>query len=256
MTLSLENATVVRGRRAILDRADFACAAGTFTALCGPNGAGKTTALSVLSGAVRPDAGAAMLDGRNVRAVAPGVLARRRAVVSQSSMLSFPFQVHEVVAMGRAPHQGRSGLGDDRRIIGEAIGLLDLTELAERNFMTLSGGERQRVHIARALAQIWEAPDEAGPGGEGERWLLLDEPTAALDLKHQIKLMGLLRRLAGEGWGVAAVLHDLHLVRAYADEAVLFKGGAVAGAGPAGEQLTPERVQDIFDLDAPYAMAG
>ena len=84
----------------------------------------------------------------------------------------------------------------------------------------------------------------------------LDEPTAALDLKHQIKLMGLLKRLAGEGWGVAAVLHDLHLVSTYADEAVLFKDGAVVGAGPVAGQLTTERVQDIFDLDEPYAMAG
>ena len=251
MTLALENASVVRGGRAILDRASFVCAAGKFTALCGPNGAGKTTALSVMSGAVRPEMGAAMLDGRGVRAFAPAPLARRRAVVSQSSLLSFPFQVHEVVAMGRAPHHGRTGLADDRRIIAQAIRLLDLTALAERNFMTLSGGERQRVQIARALAQIWEAPQEGGA-----RWLLLDEPTSALDLKHQIDLMALLKRLAGEGWGVAAVLHDLHLVKAHADDAVLFKGGAVVGAGPVAEQLTPERVQAVFDLAEPYAMAG
>lgn len=251
MTLALEKASVIRGRRAILDGASFVCAAGKFTALCGPNGAGKTTALSVMSGALRPDDGAAMLDRRNVRSFPSATLARRRAVVSQASLLSFPFQVHEVVAMGRAPHQGRTGLVEDRRIIAEAIRLLDLTALAERNFMTLSGGERQRVQIARALAQVWEAPSESEA-----RWLLLDEPTSALDLKHQIDLMALLKRLAGEGWGVAAVLHDLHLVKAHADDAVLFKNGAVVSAGPVREQLTPERVQAVFDLAEPYAMAG
>lgn len=251
MTLSLKNASVIREGRAILDRADVVCTAGTFTALCGPNGAGKTTALSVLSGALRADKGDAFLDKRNIRSFPPADLARRRAVVSQNALLSFPFQVHEVVAMGRAPHHGRSSVDDDRRIMGEAMELLDLVTLAERNFLTLSGGERQRVHIARALTQIWDAPQDGG-----ERWLLLDEPTAALDLKHQIRLMSLLQRLAGEGWGVVAVLHDLHLVRTYADEAVMFKDGAIVGAGPVAEQLTAERVQAIFDLDEPYALVG
>ncbi len=251
MTLTLKTASVIRGGRAILDRASLVCEAGRFSALCGPNGAGKTTALSAMSGAIRCDAGAALFEGRPLRAFRPAVLARRRAVVSQSSPLSFPFQVHEVVAMGRAPHQGRTGAADDRRIVAEAIRLLDLESLVERNYLTLSGGERQRVQIARALAQVWEAP-AAG----GARWLLLDEPTAALDLKHQIDLMALLARLAGEGWGIAAVLHDLHLVKAYADDVVLFKNGAVVGAGPVGDHLTPERVQAVFDLAEPYAMAG
>ena len=250
MTLALDKASVLRSGRAILSAASLVCAPGRFTALCGPNGAGKTTALSVMSGALRPEAGRATLDGRNVRSFAAADLARRRAVVSQTSLLSFPFQVHEVVAMGRAPHHGRTGLAHDRRIIAEAIGLLDLTALAERNFMTLSGGERQRVQIARALTQVWEAPEEGGV-----RWLLLDEPTSALDLKHQIDLMTLLKRLAGEGWGVAAVLHDLHLVRAHADDVVLFKGGAVLDAGPVADRLTAERVQEVFDLAEPYAMA-
>lgn len=250
MTLALKDASVIRAGGPILDQATFACAPGRFTALCGPNGAGKTTALSVMSGALRADRGEATLSGRDVHKFRPDQLARRRAVVSQIARLGFPFQVHEVIAMGRAPHHGRVSLQRDSRIVAAVIDLLDLTELAERNYLTLSGGERQRVHIARALAQIWDPPEDKSP-----RWLLLDEPTSALDLKHQISLMKLLTSLAGDGWGVAAVLHDLHLVKAYADDVVLFRRGAVSAAGAVGDVLTAARVQEVFELEAPYALA-
>ncbi|MEM8771322.1 MAG: ATP-binding cassette domain-containing protein [Pseudomonadota bacterium] len=248
MTLTLGKASVIRGGKAILNEAAFACAPGRFTALCGPNGAGKTTALSVLSGALKADKGRALLDAHNVRAFASADLARRRAVVSQISMLTFPFEAHEVVAMGRAPHFGISSPARDQEIISEAIQLMDLTPLAERRFTTLSGGERQRVHIARALAQVWEPP-----GDNAARWLLLDEPTAALDLKYQLALMRLLRRLAGEeGWGIVAVLHDLHLVKTYTDDTVLFRDGKIAALGETQAVLTKESVQDVFDLAEPY----
>ncbi|MEM9618380.1 MAG: heme ABC transporter ATP-binding protein [Pseudomonadota bacterium] len=251
MTLSLDSTSVFRGGRAILDDASITCAPGCFTALCGPNGAGKTTALSVMSGALRADKGRATLEERNIRSFASVELARRRAVVSQNSVLTFPFEVHEVIAMGRAPHYGRSTPKRDRQIIAEVIDLMGLQTFAERRFTTLSGGERQRVHIARALVQVWEAPDE-----DAKRWLLLDEPTAALDLKHQISLMRLLQRLASDGWGVVAVLHDLHLVKSHTDEVILFKSGAIAAAGPTKEELTAGRVKDVFDLDEAYSLSA
>lgn len=250
MTLSLKNASVIRDGRSILDEATFACAPGRFTALCGPNGAGKTTALSVMSGALRADRGEAALNGRALKGFRPDQLARRRAVVSQISRLGFPFQAHEVIAMGRAPHHGRASLQRDGEVVAAVIDLLDLAELAERNYLTLSGGERQRVHIARALAQIWDPPEDKSP-----RWLLLDEPTSALDLKHQIALMKLLTSLAADGWGVAAVLHDLHLVKAHADDIVLFSRGAVNASGSVEDVLTAARVQEVFELEAPYALA-
>lgn len=249
MTLALNEASVIRNRRSILDAASTRCSPGEFTALCGPNGAGKTTALSVMSGALQADKGGSTLEDRNIRAFRANNLARRRAVVSQNSLLNFPFEVHEVVTMGRAPHHGRSTPARDREIVGHVIELLDLAALAERNFMTLSGGERQRVHIARALAQVWEPPED-----DGSRWLLLDEPTSALDLKYQIALMRLLENLAADGWGVVAVLHDLHLVKRHADHIVLFKEGRIVADGPVSDHLTSARVQDVFDLDAPYAL--
>ncbi len=251
MTLALKSASVLRGGRAILDNADVELKPGRFAALCGPNGAGKTTALSVMAGSLKPDAGSAELDGVALRSIRGDRLARRRAVVSQSPLLSFPFEVHEVVAMGRTPHHGISTPEHDQSVLAAVLERVDLLDLAERNYMTLSGGERQRVHIARALAQIWDRPTD-----DADRWLLLDEPTSALDLKHQISLMLLLRELAAGGWGVAAVLHDLHLVRAHADDVVLFKSGRVAGAGVSENVLTPTAIQSVFELDAPYLIEG
>jgi len=250
MTARLQNTKVIRGGRAILDGATLECAPGQLTAFCGPNGAGKTTALSILTGALVPDQGEAILDGLLVQDLSPLMLARQRAVVSQISRLGFPFLVHEVVAMGRAPHHGTQAQKHDDRIIKLAIEAMDLLPLAERNYLTLSGGERQRVNIARAMAQIWDPPQSGAT-----RWLFLDEPTAALDLKYQISLMRKLKALAEDGWGVDAVLHDLQLVKDYADIVVLFKDGQVSGSGSASETLTEARIQATFDLDAPYALA-
>ncbi|MEM6475251.1 MAG: heme ABC transporter ATP-binding protein [Pseudomonadota bacterium] len=249
MTLALRNASVIRTGRAILDEASLECAPGHFTAFCGPNGAGKTTALSVLSGALSPDQGDADLDGVSISAFKPIELAWRRAVVAQSSPLSFPFHVHEVVEMGRTPWSGVSGRKRDSEIVAAAMAEMDLTDLGARNYLTLSGGERQRANIARALAQLWDEPkDHKG------RWLLLDEPTSALDLKHQIALLALLKRLADAGWGVVAVLHDLHLVRKHADRVVLFQEGRVFDDGATESVLTPEAVQQAYGLDEPYAL--
>lgn len=248
MTLTLQAVTVRRNGRALLDDVDLALEPGRVTALCGPNGAGKSTALSVLSGALRPTSGEATLDGAALARLEPQALARRRAVLPQTPSLNFPFLVHEVVAIGRTPHAGQVEAARDRAIIAAAMARTDVTALAQRNYLTLSGGERQRVQLARALAQIWD-----GPADGATRWLLLDEPTAALDLKHQIRLMALLRTLADEGWGVVAVLHDLRLVRAHADAAVMLSHGRVAAAGAAADMLTPQRIQDVFELDSPYA---
>ncbi|MEO0550441.1 MAG: ATP-binding cassette domain-containing protein [Pseudomonadota bacterium] len=250
MVASLNHVSVIRSGRAILNDASGACNPACFTAFCGPNGAGKTTALSVMTGALRPDRGVAQLDETDIRAIDRGTLARQRAVVSQSSALTFPFQAYEVVVMGRAPHLGRTTRQRDLEIVSEALHLMDVTHLSERNYITLSGGERKRVDIARALAQVWDEPDEGGT-----RWLFLDEPTAALDLKYQIALMRQLKVLKEQGWGIIAVLHDLHLVKDYADDVWLFKNGEVEAIGEARALLAPERIQSVFELDAPYILA-
>ncbi|MEM1052386.1 MAG: heme ABC transporter ATP-binding protein [Pseudomonadota bacterium] len=249
MTLSLHGASVIRSGRAILDNVSLSCAAGQFTALCGPNGAGKTTALSVLTGALPADQGHAELDGSPIGMFKPIELARRRAVVAQSSPLNFPFHVHEVVEMGRTPWSGITGRRRNSDIVASCMAEMEIAAFGARNYLTLSGGERQRVNIARALAQLWDQMEDSE-----SRWLLLDEPTAALDLRHQIALLELLERLAKGGWGVVAVLHDLHLVHEHANEVVLFKDGRVFAAGSAETTLQPERIQQVYDLENPYLL--
>ena len=127
---------------------------------------------------------------------------------------------------------------------------MQLRPFIERNYLTLSGGEKKRVDIARSLAQVWDAP----PSGQS-RWLFLDEPTSALDLKYQIELMKRLANLARSGWGIVAVLHDLHLVHAYADDVWLFKEGEIIEKGRAREVLTATSIQETYGLDAPYTLA-
>ncbi|MEM8826474.1 MAG: ATP-binding cassette domain-containing protein [Pseudomonadota bacterium] len=249
MSAVLKGATVVRSGRSILADANVECVRGEFTAFCGPNGAGKTTALSVLGGILRPTNGDALLDGRSVAHISAADLARVRAVVAQSGRLGFPFHVHEVVTMGRTPFHGLTTAADDARAVMAAMQALEIEHLGARNYLTLSGGERRRVDIARALAQA------APAAGRDPGWLFLDEPTAALDLKYQILLMRLLKRLAGEGWGIVAVLHDLLLVQDYADRAVMFAEGRVTASDSPNEVLTPTGIQHVFGLDAPYRIA-
>ncbi|MEM6852069.1 MAG: ATP-binding cassette domain-containing protein [Pseudomonadota bacterium] len=247
MSLRLDAVSVFRAGRAIVNDVSLECVPGGITAFCGANGAGKTTALKVLVGALKPDKGRALLSNQLIDEIPGGELARRRAAVPQHPLLAFPFRVHEVVEMGRTPHFGRVTPADDAEAVLGAIQSMGLSELADRDYLTLSGGERQRVMIARALAQVWFSPEEGGA-----RWLLLDEPTSALDLKHQLALMTLLKKLANEGWGVVCVLHDLQLIKRHADQAAMFKGGQLASVGAPQDELTAERVADIFDLDAPY----
>jgi len=249
MSLVLSQGTVVRGGTAILRDADISVQSGEFLGICGPNGAGKSTALALLDGSGVPNSGHVSLDDKRLAALPRKDLARRRAVVPQRHHLSFPFHVHEVVAMGRAPHEGLTTQVRDAEICQQAMELLEVIPLADRNYLTLSGGERQRVMIARALAQVWEEPETGG------RYLLLDEPTAALDLKHQIALMRLLAKLASEGWAVLAVLHDLALVKRWCTSVVLMKDGTTVECGPPDHLLTPEKIAQIFDLDEPYQLA-
>ena len=234
------------GGRDIPDAVTTAVRPGQVTAIVGPNGAGKSTLLKCLTGALRPDRGAVTLDGRPLDAFSLGALARRRAVLSQSTPVTFPFKVTEIVAMGRNPHAAgpakRSGDAHaaDVAIIRRALDDVDAWHLHDRVFPTLSGGERQRVQLARVLAQVWRQDDA---------YLFLDEPTSELDLKHQHQLLALVRTLAlDEGAGVCLVMHDLNLVRRYADRAVLMQDGRAVADGPVAETVTPDNVATVFEV--------
>ncbi|MBB4210723.1 iron complex transport system ATP-binding protein [Rhodothalassium salexigens DSM 2132] len=264
--LSARNLTVRRRGRAILDGVSLDLETAQVTALIGPNGAGKSTLLHVLSGALAPCAGEVRIAGRPLGAWRRADLARLRAVMPQSSELSFPFRAFEVVLMGRSAHAGRSSEARDLEVALAALEAVDAGHLAERVYPTLSGGERQRVQLARVLAQIWPettsettseaaadtASDTASDGLNplpSERLLLLDEPTNNLDLTHQHQLMRTARLWADRhGVGVLAVLHDPNLAALYADRMVVLADGHLAAQGTVDEIMTAPVIGRVFDL--------
>lgn len=220
--------TVVRQRRQLVAEVDFEARPGEVTVILGRNGAGKSTLLRCLSGELKPNSGSVAYWGGNLADWKPEELAKSRAVVAQSSALSFPFRLREVVELGRSPHWKR-----ETNAVDWAITQLDLQSLADRDYTTLSGGEKQRTHFARALAQLFEAI-EAGRGV-----LLLDEPTSSLDLAHQHQALECAQNLARKGLSVIAVLHDLNLSARYADRVYLMEEGRCAAQGCVSEVLEP-----------------
>lgn len=232
---------VAKGPR--LATVDAQIPAGRFTAILGPNGAGKSTLMSMLVGERAPQSGQVLLDGHPLANQRMEVLARRRSVMPQDCSVAFDFTAQEVVELGRYPHRNQPA-ADEARIVAQAMKLTGVDHLAQRSINTLSGGERARTHLARALAQIWQVPED-----ESARWLLLDEPTAALDLAHQHHAMRLLRQWAGEqGAGVVAVIHDLNLALRYADDVLVLGGEAGVHHGQVLDVLQPELVRQVWGM--------
>lgn len=231
--LRTENASVRFGDRLILDSISVTVEPGSLHALLGPNGAGKSTLLGLLSGDVAPAQGTVSLDGRALREWKPRELARARAVLTQQNTVSFPFTAAQVIAMGRAPWARTPAEEDDESAIAEAVAQTDTGHLLSRPIQALSGGERARVALARVLAQ--RAPI-----------VLLDEPTAALDLRHQEDVLRIARERARAGEAVIVVLHDLNLAAAYADRLTLLAQGSIVASGSAQEVLTEERVETVY----------
>ncbi|MER5550817.1 heme ABC transporter ATP-binding protein [Streptomyces sp. NPDC002793] len=221
------------GGRPVLDSVELTVRTGEVLALVGPNGAGKSTLLAALAADLPVDSGRIHIDGRPATAWPAPELALRRAVLPQSAVLAFPFPVEDVVRMGRAPWTGTVREDEDDAAVAEAMAATEVTRFAARPFSALSGGERARVALARVLAQ--RAP-----------LLLLDEPTAALDLRHQELVLRICRERAAAGDAVVVVLHDLGLAAAYADRAVVLHDGRVAAAGPPAEVFTEALLGEVY----------
>ena len=231
--LRAEGVTVRIGGRVLLDAVDLDVHAGEVLALVGPNGAGKSTLLGVVAGDTTPESGRTVLDGTDLRKWRLGDLARRRALLTQANSVAFPFSVREVVAMGRAPWTGLPEGDDDELVIDESLAATDTTHLRLRTFPTLSGGEKARVSLSRALAQRTDI-------------LLLDEPTAAVDLRHQEIVLELARSVADAGGAVVVVLHDLALAAAWSDRMVMISDGRVRAEGAPAEVLTPDLIHEVY----------
>jgi len=226
----VDGVSVLVDGRALLDDVSLRARPGEVVALVGPNGAGKSTLLRVLSGDLVPDAGHAAIYDRSPRAWKAKELARRRAVMAQDHAVAFSFTVREVVEMGRVPYD-RSD--EDDAIVESALRDGDVAELAERDATTLSGGELSRTVFGRVLAQRTGV-------------VLLDEPTAALDLRHQEQSMGIAAKLAREGCCVVVVLHDLNLAARYAHRVAMFSRGRLVADGTPAQVLTAERIRDVY----------
>jgi len=228
------------GSGEVLKGVDLEVKRGDFLGILGPNGSGKTTLLRIISGTARQSEGSVLLEGRDMRKVRGKDIAKKIAVVHQENDLGFDYTVDEVVSMGRYPHIGRfqfNEKGGEKAVRG-AMELTGTLELRGKSMTTLSGGERQRVIIARALAQE-------------PRLLLLDEPTKNLDVRHSLDILGLIGRWNREnGLTVVMVLHDLDLAARYCSSLLLLKEGRVAGQGSVEDVMTPDRIEEVFDVRA------
>lgn len=235
----------------VLHGVSIAVRPGALVGLLGPNGSGKTTLLRLLAGTARAGGGTVTLDGRDMATLSRQAVARRLAVVPQETHLAFEYTVLEIALMGRYPHLGAFELEGPRdvEIALEALAATGTDHLSCRLFTTLSGGEKQRVIIASALAQF-EASGRAVRDDEtAARYLLLDEPTASLDLHYQLEIAALLRRLNDtRGLGIVVSTHDLNLAASLCDELVLLRDGRVVAHGSTRTVLTPATVQALYDV--------
>ncbi|HEU4621133.1 MAG TPA: heme ABC transporter ATP-binding protein [Burkholderiaceae bacterium] len=233
--------TVQVGPHRLLDTVDIVAPPGHVTVVIGPNGAGKSTLFHALAGGVLPREGSIALFSRQLRDWPAAALARQRAVLTQNPSLGFDFQTDEVVRLGRIPHARDANRDDD--IVKAALATVGLGDLSKRRYLTLSGGEKQRVHIARALAQIWDASPRA-------RCLMLDEPTVNLDFAQKKVALEAVRAIARDGGTVLVVLHELNLAAQFADRLVLLASGRVVAEGPPREVLTPQALEHAYGAPA------
>jgi len=249
MSLSIEGIVAGYGKAVVLGRegpVSLAFEPGQFTAVVGPNGCGKSTMLRTAAGLHRPRAGRALLGGRDVRTLGRRAVGRALAFVPQSPESPPGATVRELVSLGRHPHLSWHGRwrAADGAAVASSLDRCGLGDLADRVVTSLSGGERQRAWVAMALAQA--------PGV-----LLLDEPTAALDVRHQLEVLGLVSALcAREGLTAVAVLHDLNLAARYADRIVAMRDGSVRADGPASAVLTERTVAEVFGVRAEVRTDG
>jgi iron complex transport system ATP-binding protein len=237
--LAADAVTVRIGPKTLLDCVSLALEPGEVIALVGPNGAGKSTLLRVLSGDLAPRPGVVRLCGRDLASFNARDLARRRAVMSQKTTVNFPFTVAEIVRMGAGDERGAKI--DD--LVAAALAEVDLLDFHDRAITTLSGGEQQRAHFARVLVQLAIGEAAHGPGV-----LLLDEPTASLDLKHQLDLARAVRRCAERGIAAVVILHDLNLATLFAERIAVLHDGRVAIEGPATHTVTDQMLADVFQV--------
>jgi len=235
--IEVNDLVVELGDQKVLKGLSLSVATGTVLGLVGPNGAGKTTLLRTIDGFLDPTAGTVRIDGNRIETLDASDLGQRVGVVPQESTIGFDFDVETLVEMGRYPHRGRFGTPTeaDQRAIETALERTETTALRNRPITTLSGGQQQRVFIARALAQDPSV-------------LLLDEPTASLDINHQTAILSLVRSIAADDRTVILAMHDLDLAARFCDRIALLENGTVRARGRPQDVLTADRLKQVFGV--------
>jgi iron complex transport system ATP-binding protein len=252
--LTAERVSFAYDRRTpVLREVTMTASRGEIVGILGPNGSGKTTLLKVLAGLLHAQEGQVRLDGRPIASLDRRATARRMSVVPQETHLAFDYSVLEVVLMGRYAHLGAFELEGPRDFAAarNALAMTGTAAFEQRPFESLSGGEKQRVVIAAALAQLDGAKGEGGAALKGGAYILLDEPTTSLDLRYQLEIVSVLRRLhREEQHGIIVSIHDLNLAAALCDRLVLLRDGRVIGDGPTRDVLTPGHIRELYGVEA------
>lgn len=244
MSLNVNHLTLYRDQCAVLSGVDLSIEPGELVGLLGPNGAGKSTLLAAMAGELAWVTGTVQIDGLNLKQLSALEQAQRRAVVTQQASLNFELRVKDVLKMGAYPYPHISPEQLDQWLT-RALALVDLLSLQESVYTELSGGEQQRVQLARALVQCFAIEHH-----EGVAYLLLDEPLANLDPRHQVQFMQVLEQLVGEAQiGVLIVVHDLNVAARHCHRLVLLNEGCVMANGLPSEVLTPVILKQVFGLD-------
>jgi len=242
--LKSENLSYWIGDNTLLNEIDLSFAPNQFHVIMGANGAGKTTLLKLLAGDLQPSEGEIYLQDKPVRHYTKKELAAKRGVLSQHYQIAFPIAATDIVMMGRYPFFNSSPRKMDRDICNQALQMMQSHELSSREYNTLSGGEAQKIHMARVLAQIWEA------GESNEKVLFLDEPVSHLDLKYQHELLSTAKHLCNRHVTIVAILHDINLALMYADHIIFLKGGQLIHETTDAAGVTPEVIRNVFDVSA------
>ena len=243
MSLSLKSVSLKLDNRQILKDVSLEINEGEIVSVIGPNGAGKSTLLNVLSGDVSPDSGNTTYDNKQLNKISIQERAFTRSVMSQMQTLVFNFNVKDVVEMGWL-QRGNSDFSSNFSMAFEAVTKeCNVHNLVHRNFNTLSGGEQRRVHFARTLLQLWRPSQSNDP-----RYLLLDEPTANLDLSSEMLLMNILKARATSNVGLLVILHDLNLASHFADKIAIMKNGEIKAFGKPEEIMTDDFLTSIYEV--------
>ena len=235
--LSLQNVSLEISGHFLVREISLTLKKGKLTAFIGRNGSGKTTALRLLAGLLAPTAGRATFNEKDLAHFRRRELAKKIAFVPQDTHIEFDFTVEEIVAMGRNPHLGRFAreTAPDKLAIAEAMQRTNIEHLAQRPVTELSGGERQRVVLARSLATEAEI-------------MLLDEPTASLDIAHALEVLEMCRDFANEGKTIGVAIHDLNAAVRFADEVVLMHEGRIFAQGATAEVLNEQTINAVFEV--------